>query len=162
MLTGGMSSFPTPFSIGFKTIPVCYAEFIKRYGRGANSFVSLVRPVISWRSKMGFMRPLRPYGGTYHPKFNFATVDQLTQEAQAAGLVVEKCYDFERPTPLKAGEQGLANWARQFFASELASFSPVEQDEILARLAARVRDELWDGHQWVADYRRIRCVAHKD
>ncbi|ARB01553.1 hypothetical protein HCZ80_10130 [Limosilactobacillus fermentum] len=108
------------------------------------------------------MRPLRPYGGTYHPKFNFATVDQLTQEAQAAGLVVEKCYDFERPTPLKAGEQGLANWARQFFASELASFSPVEQDEILARLAARVRDELWDGHQWVADYRRIRCVAHKD
>ena len=81
---------------------------------------------------MGFMRPLRPYGGTYHPKFNFATVDQLTQEAQAAGLVVEKCYDFERPTPLKAGEQGLANWARQFFASELASFSPVEQDEILA------------------------------
>lgn len=93
---------------------------------------------------MGFMRPLRPYSGTYHPKFNFATVDQFTQEAQAAGLVVEKCYDFERPTPLKAGEQGLANWARQFFASELASFSPVEQDEILARLAARVRDELWD------------------
>lgn len=110
----------------------------------------------------GFREAIAAYGGTYHPKFNFATVARLTQQAQAAGLVVEKCYDFERPTPLKAGEQGLANWARQFFASELAFFSPVEQDEILARLAARVRDELWDGHQWVADYRRIRCVARKD
>ena len=100
-------------------------------------------------------------GGHYQPKFNFAAVDVFTRKAQEAGLVVDRCYDFDRPTPLKAGEQGLANWAKQFFASELATLSAAAQQTVLDELDSQVQSQLWNGEQWVADYRRIRCVAHK-
>lgn len=35
-------------------------------------------------------------------------------------FVIDKIYDYDRPTVLKDNEQGLRNWMKQFFASELA------------------------------------------
>ena len=50
---------------------------------------------------------------------------------------------------------------RQFYASELAELPKNTQNEIIANVENITKNELWNGIQWVADYRRLRTVAHK-
>ena len=61
---------------------------------------------------------------------------------------------------MKDGEQGLANWMRQFFASDLDSMPETTQDEIIGKVENLTRNTLWHDDEWVADYRRLRAVAH--
>ena len=103
---------------------------------------------------------LQEMGGTYHSKFNFPTVAAFSALLDKNGFSIVKVYDFYRPTPLKGGEQGLKHWARQFFAGELEMFTEEEQDKILNKMQLALRDKLWNGQEWVADYRRLRAVAH--
>lgn len=70
-------------------------------------------------------------------------------------------YDYDRPTPLKDGEQGLANWMRQFFAGQLEALPEQTGQALLARAEELARPKLWDGGHWTADYRRLRAVARK-
>ena len=53
------------------------------------------------------------------------------------------------------------NWLYQFYASSLSLLAPQEQELLFSRVEARLRPELWDGSQWVADYRRIQAKARK-
>lgn len=76
-------------------------------------------------------------------------------------MTIERIETYDRPTPLKGGENGLANWARQFFATDLAKYDHQQPTEILTTLAKNVRPTLWNGQRWVADYRRLRCIAHR-
>lgn len=109
----------------------------------------------------GFDASLQRVGGRYQSRFNFATAEAFGNEVEHAGMTIEQVETYDRPTPLKGGEAGLANWARQFFASDLAHYNNQQQTEILTAMADYVRPTLWDGQQWVADYRRLRCVAHR-
>ena len=54
-------------------------------------------------------------------------------------------YDYDRPTPLKDGEQGLANWMRQFFAGQLEALPEQTGQALLARAEELARPKLWDG-----------------
>ena len=74
---------------------------------------------------------------------------------------IAKIYDFDRPTPLSDGKMGLRNWLRQFFASELQVVSGAELEYILRKVEGLTRHELWNGHEWRADYRRLRAIACK-
>ena len=103
---------------------------------------------------------LQEMGGTNYSKFNFPTVAAFSALLDKNGFSIVKIYDFDRPTPLKGGEQGLKHWARQFFAGELEMFTEEEQDKILNKMQLALRDKLWNGREWVADYRRLRAVAH--
>lgn len=111
--------------------------------------------------EQGFDTALQRVGGRYQSTFNFATTEAFGNEVEQAGMAIEQIETYDRPTPLKGGEAGLANWARQFFASDLAQYDHQQQTEILTTMADNVRSALWDGQQWVADYRRLRCVAHR-
>ena len=55
----------------------------------------------------------------------------------------------------------MRNWVRQFFASDLSPLPGAGRIRILEEMESALRDELWDGTQWVADYRRIRVIAVK-
>jgi SAM-dependent methyltransferase len=79
------------------------------------------------------------------------------------GFDVEHIHDFDRPTPLNGGERGLELWLRQFFAEHLTRFSADEQAEIIRKTEVAARPALWNNKNkaWIADYRRIRCVAWK-
>lgn len=35
------------------------------------------------------------------------------------------------------------------------------QAQVLKRAGELTKDILWDGKEWVADYRRLRAIAHK-
>ena len=61
---------------------------------------------------------------------------------------------------LKDNEAGLVNFMKQFFASELALMPEHIQAMIFKEVEELTRDNLWNGEEWVADYRRLRAIAH--
>lgn len=95
------------------------------------------------------------------PRFNFPTPEEFSARLARHGLTPVNVYDYDRPTPLKDGEQGLANWMRQFFAGQLEALPERTGQALLARAEELARPELWDGDHWIADYRRLRAVAQK-
>ena len=109
-----------------------------------------------------FNDALQEFDRTYRSKFNFPTVAAFSGLLRKNGFSIDNIYDFDRPTLLKGAEQGLKHWARQFFAAELEVFTKEEQDKILNKMQLNVKDKLWNGQEWVADYRRLRVIAHID
>lgn len=107
-----------------------------------------------------FLKACKDAGYNYTPKFNFSTVQKFGSLLKKNGFVIESIYDYDRPTPLKDEEHGLENWLRQFFASELSEMSENTQAEIIQNVENLTRDHLWNGKAWVADYRRLRAIAH--
>ena len=61
---------------------------------------------------------------------------------------------------IKDQEKGLENWMRQFFASELEEMSKDIQSKIIKEVEALTKDKLWKENEWIADYRRLRVIAH--
>jgi len=49
---------------------------------------------------------------------------------------------------------------KQFFASDLELMPEKVQDEIIKKVEDLTRAALWNGSEWVADYRRLRVMAH--
>ena len=107
-----------------------------------------------------FMQVCSDSGYKYHPKFNFPTTEYFADLLKRNGLIIDKVYDYDRPTPLKDGEQGLVNWMKQFFASDLEVMPEKLQSEIMKKVENATREQLWNGSEWVADYRRLRAIAH--
>lgn len=109
----------------------------------------------------GFKYALQAIGVQYVSKFNFPTADDFAHLLTENGFVIEQIDAYARPTPLKNGEQGLNDWAAQFFQSDLASLSAAQQRQVLAAMSSGLKSELWHGTCWVADYQRLRAVATK-
>lgn len=107
-----------------------------------------------------FSQVCQRHGYGYQSKFNFPTVERLGKLLEENGFIIDRIYDFDRPTAFKDSTQGLENWMRQFYASELAEFSAKIQDNIIREVELLVKESLWKGNEWVADYRRLRVVAH--
>ncbi len=107
-----------------------------------------------------FMKVCRDSGYEYNPKFNFPTSEQFADLLKKNSFSIDKIYDYDRPTPLKDNEEGLANWIRQFFASDLEFMSEKSQAEIIKKVEDLTRGSLWNGSKWIADYRRLRVIAH--
>ena len=108
-----------------------------------------------------FQAVLAKRGVSYSSKFCFPATEKFCALAESAGLTVENAFDFDRPTPLKEGAKGLDYWARQFYRDELEAFTGEEQEKILAELEEETRQRLYNGQEWVADYRRLRMAARK-
>ena len=100
------------------------------------------------------------YGHSCKSRFNFPATDTFSQLLKENHFDIESIYDFDRPTPLNDGEKGLENFIRQFYASELDSITNETQEKIIKGTEDRVKEKIWDGSKWVADYRRLRAIAH--
>ena len=107
-----------------------------------------------------FMKVYQDSGYEYKPKFNFPTSKQFADLLKNNGFSIDKIYAYDRPTLLKNSEKGLSNWMKQFFASELELLPEKTQDEIMKKVEELTREKLWNGKEWVADYRRLRAIAH--
>lgn len=107
----------------------------------------------------GFHRALQEIGVDYRSKFNFPTVEDFEDLLHQNGFVIEQIYDYDRPTPLKDGAQGLHHWAIQFFQRDLGKLSAEQQSNVLERMKHDLKSKLWNGTCWVADYRRLRVIA---
>lgn len=107
-----------------------------------------------------FIKVCQDLGYKYKPKFNFPTTKHFEDLLKKKGFIIEKIYDYDRPTLLKDHEKGLENWMRQFFASELEEMSKDIQSKIIKEVEALTKDKLWKENEWIADYRRLRVIAH--
>lgn len=106
-----------------------------------------------------FASALATRGRTRADPFYFPTPAAYRQKLETAGFQVRYIEDYDRPTPLSGGENGLALWLEQFFAEDLAGFEHTEQMNIFREVACALRPRLWDGERWIADYRRLRLLA---
>ena len=95
----------------------------------------------------------------YTTRFYFPAAEEYGSVLEQAGFRPETMKEFDRPTPLKDGPDGLRNWANQFFREDLKNLHEEQRIQIFKEIENSLKDELWDGSQWVADYRRIRVTA---
>lgn len=95
-------------------------------------------------------------------RFYFPSAAAHTALLVRHGFSVRLAVEYDRPTPLKGAEDGLALWMTQFFAQDLEGVPAAARQKLFAAVADDLRATLWDGGQWVADYRRLRVVAVKN
>lgn len=107
-----------------------------------------------------FIKACNDLGYDYKPKFIFSAVEDFGKLLENNGFVIDRIYDYNRPTVLKDGKQGLVNWMKQFYASELAAMPEKVQVMVCEKAEELTRGTLWNGEEWVADYRRLRVIAH--
>ena len=107
-----------------------------------------------------FVTACNSLGYGYESKFNFSTVEGFSKLLKNNEFIIDRIYDYDRPTVLKDKEQGLVNWMKQFFASELTVMPEHVQAMAFEKVQELTRDTLWNGTEWVADYRRLRVIAH--
>lgn len=106
-----------------------------------------------------FERACAEAGFDYASKFNFPTVERFAGQLAANGFSADRVCAFDRPTTLKGGAGGLAAWMRQFYASELETMPERAREAAIERVEDLSREALWNGREWVADYRRLRAIA---
>jgi trans-aconitate methyltransferase len=78
------------------------------------------------------------------------------------GLRVTYAILFDRPTPLEEGEHGLGNWLRMFGGEIFGRLSEGDRDRFIENTLNEASSELFNGHHWVIDYRRLRLVSKMD
>jgi trans-aconitate methyltransferase len=90
----------------------------------------------------------------------FPTPAEYAGRLEAGGFRVRLLEFFDRPTPLAAEAGGAAGWWRMFGPSVLAAYPVDAVEPLLDRVNALTRDRLVQDGTWVADYVRLRFVAH--
>ncbi len=90
---------------------------------------------------------------------NYLSIGEVSAMLEEAGFEVSMAAHFDRPTPLD-GVDGYRNWLRQFGVQLLSPLTHEEQEDLLARAQEMAAPELLKDGVWVADYRRLRVVAH--
>lgn len=99
---------------------------------------------------------VEPDHGRHYP-----SLSEYTSLLEQHGMVVSAAWLFERPTVLADGERGLRNWINQFEQAVFKDFSDARREAIISLAEVKLRDRLFRDGNWVADYKRLRIVAHK-
>ena len=107
-----------------------------------------------------FARACGEQGLRYESRFTFPEADAFARLLAANHFTSELVVVYDRPTVLQNGVQGLRHWLRQFFAAELQPLPESTQVALMNRVEELARRDLWNGEAWVADYWRLRVVAH--
>ncbi len=98
----------------------------------------------------------------YRNPFYFPTIGEYASRLEQVGFRVVYALHFDRLTELK-GENGLSDWIRMFVKTPFAAVdSKQEQDDIIAQAVERLREKLYQGGKWYADYVRLRMKAIKE
>jgi trans-aconitate 2-methyltransferase len=105
---------------------------------------------------------LRSYNGGKVPPFKnyYPSISEYSVILEDAGLEVRTAQLFDRPTPLE-GEQGMANWLRQFCWYSFEALPAAARETALDEVVRQLREVLYRDGQWSADYRRLRFIAIK-
>lgn len=91
----------------------------------------------------------------------FPSIGEYTTLLERQGFFVTYAAHFKRPTPLE-GEDGMRNWMAMFTNNILRDLPASEQEAIISAVEAQVRPALYQDGQWLADYVRLRIIAHKE
>ncbi|MEB3182691.1 MAG: methyltransferase domain-containing protein [Nostocaceae cyanobacterium] len=91
----------------------------------------------------------------------FPSIGEYALLLEQQGFDVTYAVLFDRPTPLEAGDAGIANWIRMFATGFLTGLSDDQQAQVIQAVEERSQPTLYRDGRWWADYRRIRVVAIK-
>ena len=108
-----------------------------------------------------FQEEFSNLGQVFENPFYYPSTQEYSSLLLAHGFDIEFVRDFDRPTPLNDGADGLRNWLAQFYTASLSKLSVDNRDILLSRVEKRLKPLLWDGEKWIADYRRIQAKARK-
>ncbi|MBQ6972875.1 MAG: methyltransferase domain-containing protein [Synergistaceae bacterium] len=103
----------------------------------------------------------RALGYEYVMTFFFPKLGEYSAMLEACGFTVRFAALFDRPTELK-GDYGLRDWIRMFVKRPFSGVKDDDREEILRRTNEALRDELYHGGKWYADYVRLRVRAVKE
>ncbi len=106
------------------------------------------------------MRPYHPAPESLNPWY-FPSVGEYAALLEGHGFEVTLAMLFDRPTYIEGGETGLGSWLGVFAKDFLAAVPLEAHAAIVADVEERLRPTLLHDGAWVADYRRLRIVAHK-
>lgn len=99
------------------------------------------------------------YGYCYKMPFYFPTISEYTVLLENIGFRVKYAVLFDRPTELK-GENGLRDWINMFVKTPFSVIrTEQEKEAIIDKAVDILRDDLYIGEKWYADYVRIRIKA---
>ncbi|MBN1927726.1 MAG: class I SAM-dependent methyltransferase [Prolixibacteraceae bacterium] len=91
----------------------------------------------------------------------FPSISKYSSLLEQNGFEVNYAVLFDRPTPLKDGENGLNNFIEMFMDWLFNDVTPNDKKRIIKETNNRLRPKIFDGVTWIADYRRIRVIAVK-
>jgi trans-aconitate methyltransferase len=91
----------------------------------------------------------------------FPSIGDYTTLLESAGFDVTLATLFDRPTRLDESEKGLGNWYQMFRPGVFDVIPASQHDAFLRVVGDLARPTLWHDGAWIADYRRLRVVAHR-
>jgi len=91
----------------------------------------------------------------------FPSISEYATILERHGIEVLSASLYDRPTPLETDGSGIKNWLRMFGSAFFEGKTSDEVEVALDQIENRLRSSLFDGNQWIADYRRIRIVGRK-
>jgi len=164
-------SFPTPFDAVFSNAALHWipeaeevvrsiATALKTGGRFVAEFGGKgnVAAIISaFQQSLREVADIEADFGWYYP-----SIGEYASLLENHGLMVRMALLFERPTKLEDGEKGLRNWLQMFRGDMLQNMPDELKLQLIERTEAKARDLLFKGDHWIADYKRLRVVAHKE
>ena len=91
----------------------------------------------------------------------YPSVSEYSTVLENNGFEVNLALLFDRPTELKGGINGLHDFIEMFLNWMFKDISDPDKSAIIKRTIDILKPQIFNGTSWIADYRRIRIVAHK-
>lgn len=139
----------------------CLAAALKPGGRfvaefGGQGNIKLIRAALhAALDEIG-----RPEGRQWNILY-FPSESEYAALLERHGFVIQQARLFDRPTKLEEGERGMRGWLEMFERGTLDRLEASEREAVLASVEKQLRPHLHKDDHWIADYVRLRVVAHK-
>ncbi|BDH60981.1 SAM-dependent methyltransferase [Lysinibacillus sp. PLM2] len=91
----------------------------------------------------------------------YPSIGEYTSMMENVGFHVVFAQHFERPTILE-GEDGMENWITMFGSQLLNRIDESKKKTIIKKVENRLKNKLYQGDTWIADYKRIRVMGIKE
>jgi trans-aconitate methyltransferase len=128
-----------------------HGELLCEFGAAGN--VALIRAA--------FGEELQTLGYVFEEPFCFTPIAEYRNLLAANHFEILFIQEYDRPTPLKAGELGLREWLQQFYPTELDRLTASQKERLFQKIEQKLLPELWHEDHWEADYRRLKIRARK-
>lgn len=108
-----------------------------------------------------FGRELAKLGFPFEEPFCFTASEDYREMLERNQFEVVEILEYDRPTPLKEGQNGLKHWMEQFYVTELDALTTEQKRRVFENMEQELKSKLWKEDHWEADYRRLRIRAIK-
>ncbi|TVX96517.1 methyltransferase domain-containing protein [Cohnella terricola] len=120
------------------------------YGNVSAIITAVEQTLLSYEREEAFVMPW------YFPK-----VGEYASLLEKYGMEVRIARLFDRPTILNNGEEGMRDWLSMFGTAMFPMADRLESEKWIRDASEKLKETLYDGTKWIADYRRLSIFAVK-